>query len=434
MEDVPPNMPFNAYGAFEPYGMCVWVNQDNQSEWTLPTVSVLSHEFTHYVHAVSTWHAIDDLITLLYQLHAGIQRLEELSVPIQLPLRRWAQEATVPDFVREFVAAVSARNQRISDSMGSQLDSAPPVGASDGETYVHSGHLHIRTTANAGVPVLRLALLEGAALAKKCETVGNSDDLISKKKRAGLSHYFALHDACGHANPYLDPLTASQFLCDMALCSPKPADAVLSGLGALGRLPAAAGIDDFKDSLLGLYDSHCSGPMTHLQNQLEQALSVLPKEDDPSLNVSWGRVALENSLAAVEKRQRMPLSLIEPQYLGAGLHVLAKEIGSPVVITNDMRLTGLAEAPLPRLIGRNSLRTIRHLSSWLFSSEPGRLECPYAGCPGCPDGRRGEDCITDARRVIAIPDSEPWCALHYSAHQLRIVPVVRADVEARPCN
>jgi hypothetical protein len=338
-----------------------------------------------------------------------------------------------PDFVREFVAAVSARNQRISDSMGSQLDSAPPVGASDGETYVRSGHLYIRTTANAGVPVLGLALLEGAALAKKCETVGNADDLISKKKNARLSHYFALHDACARANPHLDPLTASQFLCDMALCSPKPADAVLSGLDALGRLPLAAGIDDFKHSLLGLYDSHCRGPMIRRRNQLEQALSVLPKDDDPSLNVSWGRVALENSLAAVEKRQRMPLSLIEPQYFGAGLHVLAKEIGSPVVITNDMRLTALAEAPLPRLIGRNSLRTITHLSSWLLSSEAGRLECPYAGCPGCPDGRRGEDCFTDARRVIAIPDSEPWCALHYSAHQLRIVPVVRADVEARPC-
>jgi hypothetical protein len=300
---------------------------------------VLSHEFTHYVHSISTFHGVDDLQSLIFHVHAGIQRLEELARLARLPLRKWADERDGPEFVKSFVNGTLARQVKIHRSMGWNIDQSPPNSLPDGSIYKHGETHFIRMTATAGVPIQRLALMRGAAVIKKCEAVRDTDDL-ERKKDGGLWH---------------------------------------------------------------------------------KALELTPANHKMKNQESWGFVALQSALKAVEKRQKSPLSLIGPVYLGEDLLALANEIGSPVV------LTSLAARESPGTYNPvNVVRTISDLCAWLIYGDSA-FKCPYAGCPGCPDERAGPNCRTDARKVIALPDDVPWCGLFFSAKQLR-VDLVRLDL------
>jgi hypothetical protein len=108
------------------------------------------------------------------------------------------------------------------------------------------------------------------------------------------------------------------------------------------------------------------------------------------------------------------------------LHNLANEIGSPVVLTNDMRLTGLAEREDPNAYNAlNAVRTVSAICRWLIEGTSA-LTCPYAGCPGCPEERVSESCRSDARKVVALSDNVPWCTMFFSAKQLRVVELMRS--------
>jgi hypothetical protein len=207
-----------AYDVFELEGFCIWVNADRQ-DGLGDHVGVISHEFTHYVQSLSTLHCIDDLLSLLFSIHAGIQRLEDLQKPPALPLIAEAASPQISPFVREFLARVDIRTRRIHDSLGGQLDPNPPAALPVGGLYTNDGALQIKATATSGAPVARLAMMEGAALAKKCEAAGNDDDLKAKMRSPSLAHYFAVHHACLKANPHIDALSASAALCDIALCA-----------------------------------------------------------------------------------------------------------------------------------------------------------------------------------------------------------------------
>jgi hypothetical protein len=126
MDDIPWNMPTDAYGAFEPEGFCIWINEERQGDLARKNTGVLSHEFTHYVHSLSTFHAVDDLLTLLGGVHAGMQQLEDLLIPISLPLTSWSSEASCPPSVQTYVDYVAHREQAIQKSLGLDLDLTPP--------------------------------------------------------------------------------------------------------------------------------------------------------------------------------------------------------------------------------------------------------------------------------------------------------------------
>jgi hypothetical protein len=428
VEDVPWNMPQHAYGVFEPEGLSIWVNTERQDD--LDTgVAVISHEFTHYVHSLSTLHSIDDLLSLIFSIHSGIQRLEDLEQRPTLPLMVGSTAPQCPPFVKEFIERVEVRTRRIHDSLGRTLDSAPPEALSVGGLYTMNGTLFIKTSAVTGAPVARLSMMEGAALAKKCETLGNDDDLKSKMRNPKLSHYFAAHHACLAANPRIDPLSASAVLCDIALCTPVPREIFERGISALADLSASATLDDFEQTLVSLYDQFCRKPMDARLRALERARHALPLDHRSDDSPSWAELALRNAIQAVRRRQEAPLSLIKPPYFGKPLFELASMIGSPVIITNDMRLSSLAEASEGATRARNSMRTLSYICQWIIRGS-GPLRCPYAGCPDCPEARKGAHCETNAVRALLPSDETPWCALLFSAHQLRVAPLLRSAANA----
>jgi hypothetical protein len=265
--------------------------------------------------------------------------------------------------------------------------------------------------------------MEGAALAKKCQALSNDSDLKAKKRHPQFSHYFAAHDACARAHPRIDPLAASLLLCDLSLCTPRPSTVFEHGIMILHSLPPSAMIDEFEARLSLLYDQECRGPMAIQLGKLEQARAALPA-DHRSTDLSWAGMVLRNAVAAVHLRQASPFSLIKPIYLGQDLFDLAQIIGSPVILTNDMRLTSLSPTTENQAHARNVVRTLSYLCRWLLEeNEP--LRCPYAGCPGCPEERRGPHCRTNAALALRVPDDKPWCALLFSAHQLRVADILR---------
>jgi len=427
MEDLPSNMPQGAYGLYEPEGFSIWINQQYQSELSVKNTGVLSHEFTHYVHSLSTIHSIDDLISLLFFVHAGIQRLEELSVPVSLPLSRWSAVNDCPPEIKNYVEGMDARRFRIKESLGLRLDPAPPATEQNGCLYSNGGKLFIKTSSVTGVPVARLALMEGAALAKKCEALGNDSDLKAKKNNPALSHYYAVHDCCSLTNPWIDPLSASALLCDISLCSLYPSQVFKSGIEILSELPASATLNDFEISLMQLYDQECRRWMNSRLAALEQARDLLPENHRSEENPSWAHLLLLNAISAVRLRQEYPFSLIKPVYLGWELFELAKVVGSPVILTNDMRLTSLAVTSNEVSLARDAVRTLSYICRWLLE-DVGPLQCPYAGCPGCPKDRVGEHCFTNASLALIPSDDKPWCALLSSAHQLRVAHLLRREV------
>jgi hypothetical protein len=117
--------------------------------------------------------------------------------------------------------------------------------------------------------------------------------------------------------------------------------------------------------------------------------------------------------------------LIKPPYFGQPLADLAAAIGSPVIITNDMRLTYLTTSSDGTVRARNSMRMLSHICQWIIRG-PGPLRCPYAGCPACPEARRGAHCATNAALALLPGDDTPWCALLFAAHQLRVAPLLRS--------
>lgn len=427
MNDVPWNMPANDYGVFELEGFCIWINEDHQATLSLKNTGVVSHEFTHYVHSLSTADGIDDLLGLIFRVHAGMQRLEDAGVLASLPLAQWAETANCPPAIRKYVNLVRKRERAILDSWGTPVDSSPPVAAPTGGLYEVAGKLFIKACASSGAPVARLALMEGAALAKKCEALGNDSDLNVKRGDPDLAHYFAVHEACVTANPSLDPLATSALLCDISLCSPQPSVVFQKAVAVLQSLPPNSKVDDLATSLSSLYDQECRAHIESRRAQLERALTVLPAGHCSQTGPSWAGVVLENAVTAIRLRQDSPLSLIRPVYLGHALFDLASRIGSPVVITNDMRLTALADTSDGVTYARNAVRTLSYICNWLVH-EHGPLQCPYAGCPDCPDIRRGPHCATNAALALVPSDDKPWCALLYSAHQLRVATLLRREV------
>ena len=430
MEDIPPNMPIDAYGVYEPDGMCIWMNEDLQGNIVSRNTGVLSHEFTHYMHSISTFHAISDLLDLIFFVHASIQRLEEQEQEVRLPLKTWAKEPSSPDFVKDFVNGVRNRRDRILRSLGRHADNGPPNAVPAGLLYKKNNTYFIRVTNTLGIPVQRLALMEGAATAKKCEALGNPNDLI-QKRNAGLWHYVAAYEACRSANKHIDPLSTAKYLCDVALCADDPGRIFAMGIMRLSKLGGKGSLDQFEDDVSNLYNSACRQSIDIQKENLERALATLPDYEFNGQE-SWATVSLNNAFMAVAKRQNSPLSLIKPAYLGKELLNLATEIGSPVILTNDMRLTMLCRVNSPfSLYGTLAVRTLSYLCKWVVEAETTPLVCPYAGCPECPPTRRGEHCKNDARKVISLPDELPWCALYYSAQQLRLGEIIGEDLKRR---
>jgi hypothetical protein len=203
------------------------------------------------------------------------------------------------------------------------------------------------------------------------------------------------------------------------LCSQNMGQVFATAIGLVQRCDS---LTDLKEKLTDLYDSECRAGMEKQQNQLEFALRLLLGNHKKEDFKSWAVVALENAASSIRRRQRSPLSLIEPVYLGESLHELACEVGSPIVITNDMRITSLSAEQWT--IMKNATRTISCLCDWIIEDGKGSFVCPYAGCPGCPPQRASTLCKTDARKVLTLPDDVPWCCLYFSAKQLRVVDVM----------
>ena len=357
-------------------------------------------------------------------VHAGIQRLEELDVPPLLPLSEWSLKASCPDAIKRYVQLVDKRRERILQSLDRDLDDAPPDNATAGALYTRGKKSFIKTGPTTGAPVSRLTLMEGAAVAKKAEVLGNDEDLQAKKRNPELSHYFAVHDACALANSRIDPLVASALLCDVSLCTNRPSKVFESGLRVLTALPGSATPDDYANELLVLYDNKCRSSMSDALSELERAYSLLPA-DQAGKDSTWGELALRNAINAVRLRQEAPLSLIRPLYMGRSLLELASKIGSPVILSNDMRLSSLVSTSRITDQARATIRTVSYICEWLLR-EQGPLRCPYAGCPGCPEERRGDHCATNAAAALLPPDDSPWCALLWSAHQLRVAHLLRS--------
>jgi len=421
MDDVPASLKANAYGAYEPEGMCIWINKEKQSSiLTGKDDGVVAHEFAHYIHSFSTWHGVADLLSLIGQVHAGIQRLEDQSKPIILPLAKWANQTDCPQFICQFVGSVKKRERAINDSYGIVLDKTPHSHSVPGMIYQKDGGFFIKMTSSVGVPVKRRALMEGPAVLKKCEVLQNSDDL--KAKQSGHAWlYVAAHKACETANALLDPMQTTKYLCDISLCAQDMGQAFTHGIRLLEQSDR---MDEFLRGLIDLYDSDCRPGMDSRQEQVDGYLKAIAPDHTEGESKSWAVLALENAMAAIKQRQLSPLSLIEPVYIGDALHQLAREVGSPVIITNDMRLTSLIDAGLPIRQARNSTRTISYLCNWIINDRGKPLTCPYAGCPDCPSERTSMACKTDARKVLALPGNLPECCLSFSARQLRVVEIL----------
>lgn len=372
-------MPKGAFGVFEPEGLSIWINEEHQADLNQKNTGVLSHEFTHYVHSLSTVHSIDDLISLIFFVHAGIQRLEDLSVPVALPLTLWSEREDCPTEVKNYVRGVEARNFRILNSFGFGLDPTPSATVSRGSLYTKKAGLFIKTSPSTGVPVARQTLMEGAALAKKCEALGDDSDLKAKQSDLRLSHYFAVHDCCLQANPNIDPLKASALVCDLSLCSLFPSQVFELAIAELADRSPSSTLEDFEARLLLVYDKECRAWMSSRLAALEKTRATLPANHRTDEELSWAEVLLRNAIAAVSLRQKTPFSLIKPLYLGLELFDLAAAIGSPVILTNDMRLTSLASTP-ESVHARNAVRTLSYICRWLLEEE-GPLQCPYSGCP-----------------------------------------------------
>lgn len=430
MEDLPPNMPSGAYGVYELEGLCIWVNEEAQANIVLKNTGVISHEYTHYMQSISTFHALDDLLTLLFFVHAGIQRLEDCQGTVQLPLRKWASDIDCPSFVKGFVKGLADRAAWIRESLGQDIDFSPPPHVESGLVYERDSGYFIRLSDTVGVPVQRLALMEGAAAVKKCEALGNLED-IQNKKLNGLWHYVAAYEACRSANERLNPLETTKCLTDVALCSPHPGRVFFQGIQHLRDLGNTGDVYSLEKRLGDLYDAECREYIERQGIKLLHAFEALPPSHKVPEEKSWCAVVLKKALNAIAKRQAAPLSLIKPIYLGKELYALATQIGSPVVITNDMRLTSLCSPEsLQVLQAKNAVRTLTCLCQWIIEDAGSSLPCPYAGCPGCPEERRGRNCKDDARKVIDLPDEVPWCTLYYSAKELRIVDIIRANLAA----
>jgi len=423
MEDIPPNMPSSAYGAFEPDGMCIWVNLEDQASLPTTQIGVVAHEYSHYVHAISSLHGVDDIVSLLFGVHAGIQRLEDWAEDVEIPLSEWCDKPDCPPKVSEYVRLVKSRDAAIRVSYRSDLDPHPLEPQDDAGWYRKADSHYIRMDSDSpvGVPICRLTLMEGMAVAKKCEAVGNTDDIASKT--AGRHwHYVVAYEACKRTNPQVDPIVASKYLCDLALCSPDPGEAFVSGLKILRDLGSSSTERDVEEGMIALYDEVSRSHMQERRQRLHLMHQQLP--EDRFESPAWDSVTLKNSLRSLEKRDSDPLSLARPIFIGMELFGLATEIGSPVVITNDMRLTFLyKEDSVDVQQAVNSVRTLSALCQWILKG--GTLVCPYAGCPGCPPERAGEQCRTDARLVIAGSEALPWCNLFWSAKQLRITEFIR---------
>ena len=176
MEDIPPNMPTSAYGAFEPDGMCIWVNLDNQATVPFANVGVVSHEYAHYVQAISSYDGVDDLLSLLLFVHSGIQHLEDLEMDVEVPLSEWCLKKNCPNQVEDYVRLVKARENAIRASYRADLDVSPPDPEDGDNCYQKNGSYFIRVNSSpaVGVPIGRLTLMEGMAVAKKSEAMENT--------------------------------------------------------------------------------------------------------------------------------------------------------------------------------------------------------------------------------------------------------------------
>lgn len=420
MEDIPPGMPFGAYGAYEPNGMCIWLNEEKQSDISAKRTGVLPHEFTHYVHSISTWYAIEELLYLLGHIHPGIQRLEEIAEPIRLPLLTWVEDSACPQPIKDFVRIIRKVEPILENSYGWKLDNYVDNAIQPVSLYRRNGEHYLSVSAGVGVPIKRLALMEGAAVMKKCEAMGSPDDLIMKRN-GRMWVYIAAFEACASASLELDPFEVTQYVCDVSLCSQDMGQVFAKAIEIVRQ---SKELSEFKEKMENLYDSDCRAEMDKRLQQLELALSLIPEDHKTKELKSWATVTLENAISAVRLRQRAPLSLIEPYYFGEPLNVLAIKIGSPVIITNDMRLTSLSDGPWNSIPGRNSTRTISHLCNWVIEDGSRPIECPYSGCPGCPPERVSSFCKTDARKVLALSDNLPFCCLCFSARQLRLKNIV----------
>jgi hypothetical protein len=158
-------------------------------------------------------------------------------------------------------------------------------------------------------------------------------------------------------------------------------------------------------------------------------LNLIPEEYRAADELkAWIVVAMENVISALRRRQYSSLSLIEPLYLGKSLHELATEVGSPLIITNDMRLTSLSQGPWTTQQGRNITRTITRLCKWIIDEGKASFACPYAGCPGCPPEIVSSSCRTDARAILALPDNLPECCLSFSAEILGVRDIIVATL------
>ncbi|MFT3768461.1 MAG: hypothetical protein QM820_23685 [Minicystis sp.] len=414
---LPPYKPANAAGTFEPDGLCIWLNESNQS--AIPgRVDVLAHEYTHYLQTISTLYGTSDLLSLIGEIHASIQRLEELGMDIQLPLRKWAKAADCPPLVKGIVATAEQRIKRraashavISDILRQDVASTHSLFYRDGQWYTP---VHPPNRVPVEVAITPIVLLEGMAIAVESQVRGSIDS-IEEMYRAGDWKYVATYEACRSAHASVDPLFSSKLLCDTALCSPNPAATFAEGVSRLRSLPPNATTDDMISLARTLFSQHCEADMTAISGQLQKAIDILP--EDHKSGPSWAFVALRSALTAVRMRQGDSTQLARAVNLS--ISEIATQVGSPVVLTNDRRLTLLYEEPLKAVhLAIFSVRSISMLCRLIVFG--GRAACPYAGCPGCPSERAGAACDTDVRRVIALGDQLPWCALYAAAAQLRV--------------
>jgi len=422
LRDVPPGMNPNAYGGYELDGVCIWINatQDQFHEH----VPVLSHEYAHYVQAVSTYFGVGDLLHITSELHAGIQYLEDLGIPVHVPLRDWVAAGTAPESVRKTVAAVDRVRQRRQWENSTYTDPAPATAQVGGlPAYQKSGEIHLVATGahgnRVGVPIRRLVLAEGMAVAAKALTLGSLEDLEAKT-HAGAWHYIAAYQACRSAAPGWPEdsvLLATKCTCDLALCSRTPGSTFTRALRALRDLSSPASSDELARALTPVYDSDCRRDMHDITATLDQVISQTP-DSHKGPQPSWSHLMHVSAKGALQCRDRDPLCLAVPTYAGEHLCTLVASIGHPVIITNDMRITVLCAEPPPGVQqARNLVRILSALSRWVV--EGGTLACPYAGCPGCPAESRGPHCSTDPRSVIR-PPNEKMCYFSAAAHQLFI--------------
>jgi hypothetical protein len=297
----------------------------------------------------------------------------------------------------------------------------PPPSAGGAAIFVRGGRnyiiLHPSTDESIAIELTPIVLLEGMAVAAKAETLGDLSD-IEEKYRGKHWQYVAAYDACRVAAPHVDPIVASKLLCDVALCSPDPSTTFVRGLVALSELPPNAARADIVSIASVLFANDCQTAMTALLAQVEQAFSLIP-DDHRGPPESWAYITLRNVLAAVRLRLDNPTLIATCVYHSGPLNELADMIGTPVLLTNDGRLTLLSNERSPSIHQAIFMvRTLTQLCNWIVFGGP--TFCLYAGCPGCPPERVSKDCYEDVRQVIALGPDVPWCLLYSAASQLRI--------------